>query len=490
MDGLILYDNPIALFQGMWATGIMLNCNVYHGCTTSCRYCYVALNRKVEAQRKAPRRCGDPCAGMGKFVNLLNKVFGPKYNEHNATEYFLHERWPMMLSNNSDPLSNLEAEHGFTWQYLQALADLDYPLQILTKGQAWKLLDKDAWLSLLKRFSRLWVSVSITADNDECRRAWEPAGSTVDERFEMVEELTKAGIAVEVHCTPFIPSESFRGSWDDPDTYRPFIERVKDAGAFGVTCAPLCFDAADTRVVTAADREYVAANEWCNSDTDRPWRFFLPDVSIWEEISRIWYAEAKASGLECGLHPAFVSLCGDGDELQSSCCTPPWVDKSASWIRTANRLRTLQRDLGAPVLISEKTAAEWQCQDTPFAEHLLEWKSLRGQIPHSFRDADYDAVVHLMPTHVTVRDLVRFQIGQLCRWSDSLWSDQCAAPIAAPDGGQAWSSDLGYVLSYDHSRPRESWAVCREKHGWPGRSLCELDGAKWHHGEVAIKGGD
>jgi DNA repair photolyase len=487
----ILYANPVALFQGMWATGIMLNCNVYHSCTTGCRYCYVALNRAAERLRHAVPACTDPFAGLGKFTNLVNKVFGPRYNERNATEYFLHERWPMMLSNNSDPLSDLEAEHGFTRQYLQVLADLEYPVQILTKGQAWQRVDRDAWIALLRRFPRLWVSVTITADNEDCRVQWEPNGSSIDDRFAMVRELADAGINVEVHCTPFIPRESFRGgAWDDPETYRGFLGRVKDSGAFGVTVAPLCLDAVDARVVDAGTRAYVKANGWCNSATDRPWRFFLPDVSVWQMISSIWYAEAKALGLQCGLHPAFVSLCGDGAELQSSCCTPPWVDKAASWIASANRLRALQDSLDAPVLVSTRTAAQWQAARTAFADHVFDWKSLAGLIPHGFRDETYSTQVNTMPAQVTVETLVRFQLEQMCRWSDSLWSDQVAAPIEMPDGGQGWDSDMGYIISYDRNRPRDSWAVCRGGYGWNGRSLGDVAGAKWHEGTTAITGGD
>ena len=58
--GAILSPNPVALFQGEWATGIMLNCNVYQTCTTGCRYCYAALNRAAEGLRHAQVPVADP----------------------------------------------------------------------------------------------------------------------------------------------------------------------------------------------------------------------------------------------------------------------------------------------------------------------------------------------------------------------------------------------------------------------------------------------
>lgn len=483
----ILYRNPIAMFQGLWATGIYLNCNVYHNCTTGCRYCYVALNRKAEALRTPPGGCANPFDGLGKLTGLLNKVFGPRCNEQNATEYFLRERWPMMLSNNSDPLSALELEHGFTYQYLSVLADLEYPVQILTKGQAWHQLDKEKWIALFKRFPRLWVSVSITADNDECRAEWEPNGSSIDDRFSMVEELTREGIACEVHCTPFIPSESFTsGPWDDVETYRPFIQRVKAAGAFGVTVAPLCFDSIDGVVLDNQSRGYCAANAWCNSQTDKPWRLFLPDVEIWEIISRLWYSEAKSIGLQCGLHPSFVSLCGNAGELDSSCCTPSWVDKSGSWIATANRLRELQDAHNAPIVTSTGMAAEYQCRKLPYKDHEFTWKSWAGQVPHGFRDAGYEAEFSSMPKYVRAEDVVAFQLQQMCRWSDSLWVDQCIAPITTSAGTQAVSDNTDRVLSYDRNNTRDSWAVCRTGYGWDGRTQADLADAVTADGQAVF----
>jgi len=320
----------------MWATGIFLNCNVYWNCPTGCRYCYVRLNRQSNRYTGSAH---SPTEGLHKFSLLVNKVFGSRYNPQNALEFAFHERLPMMLSNNSDPLCSLEAEHGYARQYLQVLADLEYPVQILTKAAGWNQLDQDAYIDLFKRFPKLWVSVTITAETPEVSRRWEPGAPTPEQRLTFCRQLTEAGIPVEVHCTPWIPDESFQGAWDDAGSYRPFLQAVKAAGCFGVTIAPLCYDHSDAAAVTQADREYVKAHEWCNSAPDRPWRYFLPDVSIMAEVNRLFYAEAKALNLECGLHPAFVSSVGDGAELQSSCCSPQWVDKRLSWIRAANRLR-------------------------------------------------------------------------------------------------------------------------------------------------------
>jgi DNA repair photolyase len=470
----ILSPNPVALFQGMWATGIALNCNVYWGCTTGCRYCYVHLNRQ---DAKPCDDDADPAAGLGKFALLLNKVFGDRYNPRNATEYLLHERYPMMLSNQSDAFSALEAQHGYTRQYLQVLADLEYPVQILTKLQGWADLDQEAYIALLKRFPQLWVSVTITGDNDEYSRRWEPGAPTPKERLAAVKQLTDAGIPVEVHCTPYIVGESFRGAWDDPETYKPFLQQVADAGAFGVTVAPLCYDTPDARHITAEDKAYCQEQAWFNSPTDRPWRYFLPETSLWSEVSRIWYAETEPLELQCGLHPAFVSSVAGPPELDNACCCPPWVDRGLSWIVAAQRLRELQDEQdGAPVVVSTGMVADFLAEGTAMAEHVFDWTSWRSNIPHRYRDDAYMTRIKAMPAQVTVRDVLHFQLQEMCRWSNCLWSDVATAPLTPAQGsGEQLCDEQGDLLiSYDYHHPRASWAVCRTGHGWDGRTVDEV----------------
>lgn len=480
----LLHNNPLRLYQGMWAAGIALNCNVYWGCPTGCRYCYARLNRLS----RGAKGNFDGTAGIRRLTSLVNKVFGPRYNPANAAEFFLHERFPVIVSNNSDPLSQLEVEHGYTRQYLELLADLDLPVYLLSKFGGWAGLDQEAYLALLKRFSRLWVGMTLTADNEACAAAWEPGAPTVETRLGIVKQLTKAGIPVAVQCVPNIPGMSFAsGAWDDPATYRPFLERIKAAGAYAITMSPLNFDRNDVQVLGEAEKAWVVENgAWCKSEPDKPWRYFVPDVSVWEETSRVFYGEARRQGLRCGIHQAFVSLAAEPGELDSVVCPPEWVDRSMSWLYLSAQLRAAQEKHGKPIVTSTREVANVLAARCSWADHEFAWSSWRDSIPGKWMNAEYTARVAAMPKTVTVADVIHFQMQTLCGWSDCLWSDQATAPVglAEEPGVQLVTDEGNYLLSYDRTSPRDSWAVCRSPE-WDGRSAEALEDAVLLSGEAA-----
>lgn len=472
----ILYETPVQLFQGMWASGVKLNCNIYWDCTTGCRYCYVRLNREVYKQYYREPASGDSYEGAVAFGRLLERVHGPKYDDADARQFFLHERAPMIVSNNSDLFSSHELEHGYTRQYLSLLADVDQPLMILTKAQAWSKLDQDAYLALLKRFTQLWVSVTLTTDSDECSRTWEPNAPLPSERLAFIRQLTEVGIPVAVHCVPFIPAQSFTaGAWDDPETYAPYFDAVKDAGAYAVTLGTLCVDAGKKKGMSPELSRYITENAWCQNEADRPYRAFLVDSSIELEIDRMWRALAQERGLRFGAHPTYTSQFNEDGCLDEIVCPPAWLDRSGSWTELALELRRLQREHGEPILLTTADVANWLAYRLSWREHVFSWASWRDCIPHRFGDADYRFAVDAMPKEVTVEDVLHFQHQQLCRWSDTLWADLSTAPVAFPSGNQATDAEGNYYMSFDVKNPRDSWAACRSGHGWEGRPASEFD---------------
>ncbi len=468
-DEPLLHNSPIRIFRGMWASGIFLNCNVYWACPTGCRYCYARLNR----ESRGAKGNFNALEGLGKFTSLINKVFGPRYDERSATEFFLHERFPVMLSNNSDPLSPLEAEHGYARQYLQVLADLDMPVCILSKFGGWAGLDQDAYLALFRRFSKLSIAITVTSDNDGCLGWWEPGAPSFLERLKIIRQLSTAGIPVEVQCVPFIPGESFTsGPWDDMETYRAFLQQIREAGAYGVTMSPLCFDRNDAQALGEAEKARVAQMAWCNSELDKRWRYFLPDVSIWAEVSRLFYSEARRQGLRCGLHPAFNSLLAEPGDYDCLSCAPAWVDTSISWLRVAHELRELHEQAGRPLLTTTRHIARRQVADCFWAGHEFAWQSWRDSIPGAWSDPGYVQRVAVMPETVTLYDVLHFQLQEVTRWSDCLWSDVCTAP-AVYEGAEAQDAEGNVVLCYDRQAPRDSWAVVRAPE-WNGRDILDM----------------
>ena len=118
-----LHPTPIRLFRVMWESGLFLNCNVYWDCPVECSYCFSRLNRLAHhtVGKSATHKA------LGTLSSLVNKAFGPKYDDTDPVQFFLHEGYPVMVSNNTDPLSSLEVEFGYTKQYLETLADCGSP---------------------------------------------------------------------------------------------------------------------------------------------------------------------------------------------------------------------------------------------------------------------------------------------------------------------------------------------------------------------------
>ena len=467
----ILYPSPLQLFQGMWGSGLFVNCNVYHACTTGCRYCYVALNRKCEQLRKPERDVKDPFDGAKRFAGTLNKVFGPRYDETDFLQFCLHERLPVTMSNNSDPLSDLEAEHGCTLDYLHTLADLGFPLQILTKLGGWNKLDRDRYIDAFKRFNgQMWVAVTFSCTEEAQKRDWEPNAPTPAELKRFIGELTAEGIDVAVHMVPMIPDDSFpNGPWDEAKTYRSFLEELKSLGVFGVTAAPLSFDVTDARVLTHREKDWVKSHEWCNVTAERPWKAYHTDASIMLHISTIWRDLCRDIGLTFGCYQHFGGLL---DTEQVFIPTPDWHQRPGCWHDATELLRAQ----GAPVLTTTKDVAMVQARTVPWKDRLFSAKSITGVLPHGSRTADDEMAIELLPEFLTAAEIMHAQLETLGKVSDTAWIDMAASCVTDRPGGQLVDETGGYLLCYDKTCPRPAMSTCLSGHGWDGRPLSEVVG--------------
>lgn len=477
----VLHPNPLALFGVMWESGLFLNLNTYWDCPTACRYCFSMLNRvshNWQGRSKTDK-------SVGKLSNLVNRVFGPRYDDSDALQFFLHEGYPVMVSNTSDPLSALEVEHGYSLQYLQVLADCGSPVNLLSKWQGWSDLDQDTYIAAFKRFERFWASISITADNDASLSLWEPGAPRFAERLAVIRQLANEGIPVDVRCIPFRFDDSFPGGqWDDAETYRPFLEQIRDAGAFGVSVAPLDFGVYQAVACDRVCKQFVADHEWCRSQVDKPWRYFAPDVSIFAEVAGIWSQLCADIGLRFGCHPAFSSFSNRPGNIGGVVVAPDWLDLSLSWVRATMRLRELQEQHGAPIVTTAGMMAEYITRDHRHAGHQFRrntWSTLpRG----AASSADDDALQGALQ-YVTLENVIRLQTEALTKHGDSLWCDVATAPITPRQGSgqQLCDDDEGLLISYDQNNLRDSWAACRSGNGWDGRTVDELSDAVLANGE-------
>ncbi|GAB5452540.1 MAG: hypothetical protein Hals2KO_28680 [Halioglobus sp.] len=104
----------------------------------------------------------------------------------------------------SDAYPNAELEHGLTRRLLERLADAARPVVIVTKGVA---LRRD--LDVLQRFGEaVLVQLSISTMDDEQAVRIEPGAAPSSERLQLLRELHKKNVPVEVNALPWIPGLS------------------------------------------------------------------------------------------------------------------------------------------------------------------------------------------------------------------------------------------------------------------------------------------
>ncbi|MBS1706226.1 MAG: radical SAM protein [Armatimonadetes bacterium] len=176
--------------------------NPYRGCAFGCSYCYAAAF-VADAQDRAD---------WGQWVEV----------KQNALR--LLKRTPglagktIFLGSATDPYQPIEQSMEITRSILDFLSTLPQQPSVLVQTRS-PLALRD--LEVFKRFQRLRVNISITTDDEEIRRLFEPSCASIHRRMDAVRELSAAGIQTGVCVSPMLPVR-------DPAS---FALRLKSLGA-------------------------------------------------------------------------------------------------------------------------------------------------------------------------------------------------------------------------------------------------------------------
>lgn len=157
--------------------------NPYRGCSFGCSYCYAAFFVADDAQR----------ADWGNWVEVKIRAL-----ETLGKKDLRGKR--IFMSSATDPYQPLEAKLEFTRAIVSHLAEQQAHLIVQTRSP---IAARDA--DLFARFDKVRVNMSITTDDDEIRRRFEPQCASVERRLEAVEKLKAAGIRVAVSVCPMLP---------------------------------------------------------------------------------------------------------------------------------------------------------------------------------------------------------------------------------------------------------------------------------------------
>lgn len=165
-----------------------LACNLYSGCEHGCIYCWapdILHKNKSDFLKAKPR--------FNILKNLekdCQKWEGPKEK--------------VLLCFTCDPYQPIEDQFHLTQKAIYMLNMYEFPVQILTKGGLRAIKDFD----LLAKNPANAFSVTLTHDNPDISKQWEPKATSPNERIESLKQAHNMGIKTWVSFEPVIDPEA------------------------------------------------------------------------------------------------------------------------------------------------------------------------------------------------------------------------------------------------------------------------------------------
>ena len=165
--------------------------NPFTGCQIGCVYCYARLfMRRYSGHREA----------WGKFVDV--KINAPEILRKQLCKAKMGTIW---MSSVCDPYQPLEAKFEITRNCLKELVDKEFPINIQTKSS---LVLRD--LDLLQEFKTIEVGLTITTDNEQIAKYFEPGANSIGQRINTLTKLHDAGIQSYAFIGPILPGNPLK----------------------------------------------------------------------------------------------------------------------------------------------------------------------------------------------------------------------------------------------------------------------------------------
>jgi DNA repair photolyase len=166
--------------------------NPYQGCEHGCSYCYARPSHEYW--------------GYGSGLEFESVILVKRNAPQLLREAFNKKSWKggsLMMSGNTDCYQPAERKFEITRQMLKVCSEYNNPVGIITKNNM-VLRDIDI-LAPMAQKKLAMVNISLNTLQEDFRRKLEPRTATVEGRLRAIEELTKAGIPVNVLMAPLIP---------------------------------------------------------------------------------------------------------------------------------------------------------------------------------------------------------------------------------------------------------------------------------------------
>ena len=164
--------------------------NPYRGCSFGCSYCYAAFFTRDQKQQDT----------WGEWVSVKDNagalIAGIAPGALNGRSIY--------MSSVTDPYQPIEKRAEVTREALENLADRHAPRLVVQTRSPLVVRDTDLFGQIAARGGRVQVNMTVTTDDDEVRRAFEPGCPTNAARLKAVAALEQAGVQTCVTMTPLL----------------------------------------------------------------------------------------------------------------------------------------------------------------------------------------------------------------------------------------------------------------------------------------------
>ena len=165
--------------------------NPYSGCSFGCTYCYAAFFSRDAEKRDS----------WGKWVNV----------KENAVELMSRPRRRSLddkliyMSSVTDPYQPIERELKLTRRLLQVIVERgEKPKLVVQTRSPTVVRDCDLFRKIKGKGGRVQVNMTVTTDDEEIRRTFEPSCPSNPARLGAIKEVQAAGIDTCITMTPLL----------------------------------------------------------------------------------------------------------------------------------------------------------------------------------------------------------------------------------------------------------------------------------------------
>lgn len=161
--------------------------NPYSGCSFGCNYCYAAFFAFSKTSKD----------NWGYWVKVKDNALKllTKWRKKPLIDKTIY------LSSVTDPYQPIENTLKLTRQILQELLD-HHQVKLVVQTRS-PLITRD--IDLLQKFDTVQVNMTITTDDEDVRKAFEPLCPSNQTRLKAIDQVHQAGIESCITMTPLLP---------------------------------------------------------------------------------------------------------------------------------------------------------------------------------------------------------------------------------------------------------------------------------------------